>query len=259
MVDRLNTGATENTAPLGTNPHDKAMIDAVDKANQPPVQENFETPQARPEWLPEKFNSPAEMAKAYAELESKLGAKPTETPAEQTPDTAKVEQQLEAKGLDLRDFSKEFAEKGALSQESLDKLAKAGYPKEVVDQYIAGQQALATQTENAILANVGGREGYDQMAEWAKTAMGEEELAAYNNIMDSGNTDAMKFAVNSLKQRYEAAVGKDPKLLQGKSVASVEAFESSAQVTQAMRDPRYKADPAYRAQVQAKLARSNVF
>ena len=28
----------------------------------------------RPDYLPEKFNSPEEMAKAYAELESKLGS-----------------------------------------------------------------------------------------------------------------------------------------------------------------------------------------
>ena len=29
----------------------------------------------RPEWLPEKFNDPSELAKSYSELESKLGAK----------------------------------------------------------------------------------------------------------------------------------------------------------------------------------------
>ena len=29
----------------------------------------------RPEWLPEKFNDPSELAKSYTELESKLGAK----------------------------------------------------------------------------------------------------------------------------------------------------------------------------------------
>jgi len=34
-----------------------------------------ETAPERPEWLPEKFNDPAELAKSYNELESKLGAK----------------------------------------------------------------------------------------------------------------------------------------------------------------------------------------
>ena len=36
-----------------------------------------EQAQDRPEWLPEKFSSPEDMAKAYGELESKLG-NPTE-------------------------------------------------------------------------------------------------------------------------------------------------------------------------------------
>ena len=33
------------------------------------------TTSERPEWLPEKFNDPSELGKAYKELESKLGQK----------------------------------------------------------------------------------------------------------------------------------------------------------------------------------------
>jgi len=39
------------------------------------IQENLEPAEIRPEWLPEKFNDPSELAKSYSELESKLGAK----------------------------------------------------------------------------------------------------------------------------------------------------------------------------------------
>ncbi|MFZ9656653.1 MAG: capsid assembly protein, partial [Limnohabitans sp.] len=35
-------------------------------------------------------------------------------------------------------------------------------------------------------------------------------------------------------------------------------FESTAQVVEAMSDPKYQADPAFRRKVQEKLARSNV-
>lgn len=35
-------------------------------------------PQERPDWLPEKFNSPEDLAKSYSELSSKLGAKDEE-------------------------------------------------------------------------------------------------------------------------------------------------------------------------------------
>jgi len=40
---------------------------------------------------------------------------------------------------------------------------------------------------------------------------------------------------------------------------STEVFESVAQVTEAMNDPRYANDPAYRKQVELKLAKSSVF
>ena len=48
------------------------MEEQVEQQSEAPV---TETPvaEARPEWLPEKFADPADMAKAYGELESKLG------------------------------------------------------------------------------------------------------------------------------------------------------------------------------------------
>jgi hypothetical protein len=39
------------------------------------IQDTTEAAPERPEWLPEKFNDPSELAKSYSELESKLGAK----------------------------------------------------------------------------------------------------------------------------------------------------------------------------------------
>ena len=39
------------------------------------IQDTAEVALERPEWLPEKFNDPSELAKSYSELESKLGAK----------------------------------------------------------------------------------------------------------------------------------------------------------------------------------------
>ena len=39
------------------------------------------TTSERPEWLPEKFNDPSELGKAYKELESKLGQKEEDTTA----------------------------------------------------------------------------------------------------------------------------------------------------------------------------------
>ena len=47
-------------------------------------------------------------------------------------------------------------------------------------------------------------------------------------------------------------------MLTGKSTSSTEVFKSQAQLVQAMADPRYDNDPAYRAEVIAKLEQSDL-
>ena len=46
-------------------------------SEQPSEDKTFEN-ESRPEWLPGKFKSPEDMAKAYGELEGKLGKSETE-------------------------------------------------------------------------------------------------------------------------------------------------------------------------------------
>lgn len=264
MVDTVVITSENPVAPEG---HDQAMIDLVDKANAGPEADNLADPQGspedRPQWLPEKFKSPEDMAKAYAELESKLGGnKPPATP-EATPEAtppADPQAALADKGLQLDEFSQEFAKNGELSPESYEKLTKAGFDKNLVDQYIAGQQALATRFEADIKAEVGGDENYVAMTDWAKANLSPAEIAAYNTAVSSGNPDQAKLAAMGLNAKYTRANGSDPqRVLGGGKGGAVDAFESVAQVTKAMADPLYKTDPAFRAKVQAKLSRSNVF
>lgn len=270
MVDTVVITSPPVSAPEG---HDQAMIDLVDKTNQPPAgDETLENAQNnagqedRPDWLPEKFKTPEEMAKSYAELESKLGSnKQGEQPAENTVDPANADQKaaeeaLSTKGLDLSEFSNEFNQKGELSPESYEKLTKAGFDKDLVDQFIEGQKARASLFEADIVNSVGGREKYGDMVEWAKVNMSESEINAFNSAL-AGGQDQAKLAVAGLKSRYDSANGSDPRLLSGSTKGGQlgDVFESHAQVTEAMRDPRYKSDPAYRSKVQSKLARSNVF
>lgn len=58
----LSQGASEQTQA----PVDSQITDAVTQTAEP---------SQRPEWLPEKYKSPEDLAKAYKELESKLGTK----------------------------------------------------------------------------------------------------------------------------------------------------------------------------------------
>lgn len=268
MVD---TVVIQSTPPAAPEDHEQKMVAKVDAANAtPPSEGPVGTPPAedRPEWLPEKFKTPEEMAKAYSELESKLGQPKKDEPAktpEGTPDPATAtpedaEKALTDKGLNLQDFSEEYANKGALSPESYEKLAKAGYSKDLVDQFIEGQMARAAQFESSIKSEVGGNDAYVEMVTWAKANLSPAEIDAYNTAVSSGNPQQAKLAALGLRAQYEKANGSDPKRLLGGSngTTSSDVFESVAQLKEAMKDPRYKSDPAYRAKVQEKLGRSNV-
>ena len=53
-------------------------------------------------------------------------------------------------------------------------------------------------------------------------------------------------------------MGQEGELLQGKPAASQDTYRSQAELIQAMNDPRYENDPAYRQDVLDKLDRSDL-
>lgn len=150
-------------------------------------------------------------------------------------------------------------------QRKLVVLVAAGFPKAVVDTYIRGAQAgqaeatIQQQKVAAIMDSVGGEQAYKTMASWAKANLTTHELDAYNRIVDSGQPEAIQWAINGLKAKYTKANGTEPSLLGGApGQGDGTVFRSSAEVVAAMRDPRYNKDVAYTEDVIAKLSRSNV-
>ena len=156
-------------------------------------------------------------------------------------------------------MSQEYAEKGQLGEESYKALEQSGIPKEYVDQFIAGQKAIGDQQTNTVKSMVGGEESYNEMAQWASQNMTDAEKKAYNQAVNSPDMETVKLAVNSLKAKYQTANGTEPNLVQGKATPVAEqGYDSWAQVTEAMADPRYAKDPAYQAAVKAKIANSEI-
>jgi len=137
-------------------------------------------------------------------------------------------------------------------------LEKAGIPRAFVDQYIAGIEAQAKAYREQLMEEIGGEEAFAAMAAWAVANLSEKELEDYNEAVDSGDLSMVRSAVMSLAFRYQQAVGRDPKLISGQAGGPA-GFESIAQLTAAMKDPRYETDPAYRREVEQRLARSNIF
>jgi hypothetical protein len=251
---------------------DKVEVQSAETTADKPVEETKPT-QSKPEGLPEKFNSVDELVKSYSELEKKLGeqSQPTEQSVDPVSKTeVKQEEQpksdldiatkaVDSAGLNMETLSEEFAKDGKLADGSYKSLEKAGIPKEYVDRFIAGQQAIADQQSATVKNLVGGTESYDNMSEWASQNLTETEKQAYNTAVNSKDLEAVKLAVVGLKARYAQSTGSEPTLVEGKTSPSAEqGFASWAQVTQAMSDPRYAKDPAYQAEVKNKLANSKI-
>lgn len=248
---------------------DSVEIKAEETTEEKPVEQVNETQpaQSKPEGLPEKFNTVEDLAKSYAELEKKLGEQSQETKTEEVkkeqPQSNNkleiAEKAVADAGLDMSSLQQQYSEKGQLDDKSYEALEKVGITKQYVDNYIAGQEAIANQQANEIKQTVGGEETYQEMVDWASKNMTEGEKQAYNKAVNSGDMDTVKLAVNALKSQFERANGVEPKLVEGKAQpTSEEGFQSWAQVTEAMADPRYAKDVAYQDEVKTKLANSNL-
>lgn len=223
----------------------------------------------RPEWLPEKFNSPEDMAKAYGELETKIGspeAQPVEenkvneeAPKEEAPEADVAKDTVDSMGLDFDALSNEYASNGELSEDAYKSLEGKGITKDVVDAFIKGQESLAKTQSNDVVATVGGEDKYNDMIMWAKDNMSTEDVKSYNDIVNGNNMGNIRLAVQGLKAQYDNANPNEPNLTAGKpSGQSSAGYRSWNEVKTDMSDPKYAVDPAYRQDVQNKLANSNL-
>jgi len=106
---------------------------------------------------------------------------------------------------------------------------------------------------------VGGDKAYKSMLEWAGDNFSKEEVGMYDGVMESGNPNAIFFAVQALQARYNDAVGSDGQLLTGRGTQDTDdSFKSQAELVAAMSDSRYDRDPAYRAELMRRLENSDV-
>jgi hypothetical protein len=254
-------------------PSNQPSLESDQARETPPVSETpEESPKAeRPEWLPEKFKSVEDLAKAYGELEKKNSKPKEEAPAEgESPkldesvkegeESPEPEKAPDASKVDLTPFHNEWAEKGELTAESFDKLETMGFPKELVQQYITGFQATQAQEAQTIYKETGGEDTYKAMTQWASQNLSQDEINSYDSLVTGGDINAAKIAAKGLYAQYVAANGQPPKLIGGQAngTSSVQAFRSTAEVVKAMSDPRYSNDPAFRKDVERRLEMSSV-
>ena len=94
---------------------------------------------------------------------------------------------------------------------------------------------------------------------WAQESLPEEYINSYNNLVDKGDPLSVRLALAGLQAAYVDNNGSDGDLLTGRGATeTADVFRSQAEVVEAMSNPKYDRDPAYRQDVFEKLGRSNL-
>lgn len=209
------------TLTYNETPADQSELNA-DEMDSLAVAEAAEDGQT--EMLAGKFKDAKSLEQAYIELQRKLG-----------------EQRDEVQQTDEPDEGDEGDEEESEEVE------------EDTEQHLTQEQA------DKLFEMVGGKKAYQAMIQWAGQNLSQGEIDMYDRVMGKGDPSSVFFAVQALSSRFSDAVGKDGKLLTGRgSNAEDSSFRSQAELVQAMSDPRYDKDPAYRKDLMRKLENSDL-
>lgn len=206
-----------------------------------------------------KYQNAAELEAAYLELQSAFSKKNQEKASGDPESEEADEVDVDALAADLR---AEFEQYGQLTQETADELGDE--LTQAVEDALAAEAEdeptgvpLTAEETAQIQDIVGGPESYQEMVEWSAENLSDAEQEAYNQVMDSGDINAIYWAVKGLKSQYSDAVGSEGRLLRGRAPSSRgDVFRSMAELVRAQSDARYDNDPAYRQDILTKLERS---
>ena len=221
-----------------------------------------------------KYKSTEELESAYLSLQKKLGQseevdyESSDEGYEEDEETdEEVSSYAPAVSL-INDASEEYyANDGQLSEETVEKFSEMS-STDLVNAYLeiqannpqAPQGVEMTEGQvNSVQNAAGGEANYNRVIEWAANNLPNNQIDAFDSVVDSGNPAAIGIAFQGLQRQYDEANGYEGRMLQGKPASSRgNVYRSQAELVAAMGDPRYDTDPAYRADVVEKLNNSDL-
>jgi hypothetical protein len=237
---------------------DETPAGELNADEQESLQVGEQMEQEQDQRLAGKYKNAEELEAAYLELQKKLGEQPEdkdETVEDtNTDDTESILDRL------WNESQTEF------NPETVEALTKTD-PVQLAEMYLQYRSSQEENNQSSVISEqdvsnlkglVGGENQYNEMLGWASQNLSEQDIEMYDAVMELGNPAAARFAIEALAYRYQESNGVEPDLVQGKSPGVGAAFRSQSEVVQAMSDPRYDNDPAYRRDVMKKLERSNI-
>ena len=220
-----------------------------------------------------KYKSTEDLEAAYLSLQKKLGQEEPdyeesdEGYAEEEGSDEEISDDAPAVSL-INEASEEYyANDGTLSEETIEKFSEMS-STDLVNAYLeiqaknpqASQGVEMSEGQvNSVQNAAGGEANYNRVIEWAANNLPNNQIDAFDSVVDSGNPAAIGIAFQGLQRQYDESNGYEGRMLQGKPASSRgEVFRSQAELVSAMSDPRYDTDPAYRADVVEKLNSSDL-
>ena len=224
-----------------------------------------------------KYKNAEDLEAAYLSLQKKLG----QTEEEEVDYESSDEGYEEEEGTDeevsedapavslINEASEEYyANDGTLSEETIERFSEMS-STDLVNAYLeiqannpqAPQRAveMSEGQVNSIQNAAGGEANYNRVIEWAANNLPNNQIDAFDSVVDSGNPAAIGIAFQGLQRQYDESNGYEGRMLQGKPADSRgDVYRSQAELVAAMGDPRYDTDPAYRADVVDKLNNSDL-
>lgn len=231
-----------------------------EELNSIAVGEQMEQDQAQ--LLAGKYESAEELERAYVELQQRFSSNES-TPEEEEQVSEEDDQEPDVDLLEAlwQQSQDEF------DPDTLEQLSQAD-PVDIAQAYLdlrsqgagAEDRQLSQGEIDGLYDMVGGQEQYTEMLQWASSNCEPDMISAYDAVMQKGDPAACFFAVQAMAFRMAEMEGWQPQdFLNGSNpVQTTDVFRSQAEVVQAMQDPRYDKDPAYRQDVFEKLDRSNI-
>jgi hypothetical protein len=224
-----------------------------------------------------KYSSAEELESAYLSLQKKLGqTEEEETDYEESDEGYAEEEESDEEVSDdapavslINEASEEYyANDGTLSDETIERFSEMS-SQDLVAAYLeiqannpqAAQQSveMSEAQVNSVQNSAGGEANYNRIVEWAASNLPENQIDAFDSVVDSGNPAAIGIAFQGLQSQYNEANGYEGRMLQGRAPSSSgEVFRSQAELVAAMGDPRYDTDEAYRNDVLQRLDQSDL-
>ena len=251
------------------------------------IQEQQAAQEEEPDKLLGKFNSTEDLARAYQQLERRLGQQGQDSPSGSQPSSegtgysaeqateiygAEAVEALGSKGIDMAELMWQADQGGDIS-EHYDTLAETfGVSRQMVENYVSSAQQggggdeaieLGPDQQSQIKATIGGDQAFAELSKWAADNLDQGELDSYNAVANSGNVDGIVWALKAIQARRAAPDAVvEPRMISGNAPAGPKVFESQQQLLDAMNKKNekgqrlYDVDEAYRQKVYAIVEKS---